>query len=299
MRIALTGASGFLGSNIARHVHEEGHSVTALVRGTSTRAHIEAYVDRFVVGNHADRDAWPALLDGADAIVHNSLDVQSYRDRDWGTHLTSNLVGSIGLLLASAPLPFVFISTCAVHHDTLDRWEGVVDEEHPTRPFNLYGAYKAAVETHLWAAHHEHGRHAVAIRPSAVYGPDPTRKNLHTRPTFDAIKAGETYTRNGSNPFVHVEDVCRATLRAIERPEAAGQAYNLVDMTARYTELAQHAGEALGVEPVIDVPDPDPVPHRFDNAKARGLVPQHPDFLARGRGGLREHFRLLSAGGDG
>ena len=299
MRIALTGASGFLGSNIARHLHEQGHSVTALVRETSTRAHIEGYVDRFVVGDHADKDVWPALLDGADAIVHNSLNVQCYRDQDWGTHLTSNLVGSIELLLASAPLPFVFISTCAVHHDTLENWNGVVDEEHPTRPYNLYGAYKAAVEPHLWAAHHEHARHAVAIRPSAVYGPDPTRKNLHTRPTFDTIKAGETYTKSGSNPFVHVEDVCRATLSAIETPEAAGQAYNLVDMTARYTELARHAGEALGVEPVIDVPAPEPIEHTFNNAKARTLVSEHADFHARGHDGLREHFRLLAEGGDG
>jgi nucleoside-diphosphate-sugar epimerase len=74
MRIALTGVSGFLGSSIARRLHADGHRVVGLVRAASRRDHVEAFVERFVEGDHADRSRWPDLLDGVDCVVHNSLD---------------------------------------------------------------------------------------------------------------------------------------------------------------------------------------------------------------------------------
>ena len=98
---------------------------------------------------------------------------------------------------------------------------------------------------------------------------------------------------------MHVEDVARTILAAIEKPEAAGQVYNLVDYVERYTQLARFAGEALGVEPSIDVPEPEPIECTFDCAAAKALVHEHPDFLNRGEQGLRSHFEVLAEGGEG
>ncbi len=138
MHVALTGVSGFIGSAIARHLHGAGHSVTGLVRSASRRDHVEPYVDRFVVGDQADPAAWPGLLEGADCVVHNSLDWRPLRDPvDLEAHLRGNLEGSIRLLEAAAPRQFVFMSTIAVHHDILPRWEGRIDEDHPLRPASL------------------------------------------------------------------------------------------------------------------------------------------------------------------
>ncbi len=293
MRIALTGATGFIGSAIARHLHERGHLVTALVRESSNRAHVEPFVDRFVVGDHADHTAWPALLEGAEGIVHNSLDVRSFRDDDMQTHLRSNLVGSIEFLLATAPARFVFISTMAVHHDMRPRWEGVIDEDHPLRPNHMYGAYKAAVEAHLWAKHYDSNRHTVAIRPCAVYGPDPTGNHLHTMPVFEAVKKGAPYLRQGGGKFIHVDDVARATVAAVERDDASGEAFNLVDCYARYADLARFASEATGTSIEVDESSPAQPENEFDMTNARRLVPDHAEFLNRGHAGLRAHFRDL------
>ncbi|MEZ6317651.1 MAG: NAD(P)-dependent oxidoreductase [Phycisphaerales bacterium] len=124
MRIALTGVSGFIGSVTARHLAAAGHQVTALVRSTSRRDHIEDVVDRFVVGDHADERCWPALLDGADAVIHNSVDwdFRKSGEEAFDDHLQSNIVGSLRLLKASAPRQFVFVSSIAVHHDMRPRW---------------------------------------------------------------------------------------------------------------------------------------------------------------------------------
>ena len=80
MRIALTGASGFIGSVVARRLHDSGHQVTGLVRATSRVDHLEGIVDRFVMGDQADESCWKALLEGAECVVHNSVDWDPLRE---------------------------------------------------------------------------------------------------------------------------------------------------------------------------------------------------------------------------
>ena len=167
MRIALTGVSGFIGSEIARQLHGAGHTVTGLVRESSRRDHIEPFVDRFVVGDQADERCWDDLLDGAECVVHNSVNWRTMTGGqiDFDEHLRSNVLGSLRFLKASAPRQFIFMSTIAVHHDMKPRWDGRIDEDHPLRPGTDYGAYKASIEAHLWAEHYRDGRHTSAIRP--------------------------------------------------------------------------------------------------------------------------------------
>ena len=57
MKIALTGASGFIGSHIARAAATHGYEVIALVRESSKREHIEDVVSSFVIGSHDDKKA--------------------------------------------------------------------------------------------------------------------------------------------------------------------------------------------------------------------------------------------------
>ncbi len=304
MRVALTGASGFIGSAIAKRLSEAGHHVTALVRGSSRRDHIEPFVDRFVVGGQDDRAIWPSLLDGADCVIHNSVDWTAMRGDDWrqrvGEHLDSNLVASIELLLASAPRQFIFMSSIAVHHDMRPRWGGMIDEDHPLRPGTLYGAYKAAVEAHLWAQHYapeaEGGGQSVCVlRPCAVYGIDPKLERSHGYKLIRKLKAGEPIRTPGGGKFVHVDDVAAATVACAGNPEAAGRAYNLVDCYARWADWAQIAAELLGVKADIDFSSPPEPKNTFtkDAAASLGVT------LSRGHGGIRAHLRELIEAGDG
>ena len=57
MLVALTGASGFIGSYTARALHRAGHTVRALVRPTSRRDHIEDVVSEWREGDTADPQA--------------------------------------------------------------------------------------------------------------------------------------------------------------------------------------------------------------------------------------------------
>lgn len=293
MHVALTGASGFIGSVTARRLREAGHTVTALVRETSRRDHIEDVIDRFVVADQSDEDAWPALLDGADALIHNSID-WNFRTTDDGER---NLVSSIRLLAASAPRRYVFVSSVAVHHDMSPRWEGRIDEEHPLRPANDYGAYKAAVEAFMWGEHYGNGREVVSIRPCAVYGMDPrTDRTLGYR-LVEALIAGRTPARKPEGrhihgKFVHVDDCADALVNALTSSAANGHPYNLVDCYARWTDWAVMACEELGIDMTFDMSDPAQPENSFIvDAARRDLGVQ----LDRGHAGIRHHIRDLIA----
>jgi len=295
MHIAVTGVSGFIGAEIARQLKAGGHTVAGLVRKTSNRDHLVGVVDRFVVGDHADASCWDELLDGADCVVHNSADWRAIAGNkmDFDQHLQSNVIGSLRLLKASAPRQFVFVSTIAVHHDMRERWGGVIDEDHPLRPGSDYGAYKAAVEAHLWAEHYSAGRNTSAVRPCGVYGVDPRLARSIGFPFIKAIKTGERFDRPGGGKFVHVKDVAAAIVAIVGNTDAAGRPFNLVDCYARWADWAKITGELLGIELDIDFSSSDKPTNEFDMAAAKSLGVDDPRFLNRGLDGIREHMREL------
>ncbi len=287
MRIAITGASGFIGSVVARHAAAAGHEITALVRQTSERGHITDVVSRFVEGTHDDPIAIASLLNSADAIIHDSFDWDALSSGNLARHLKSNIEGSVALLDAAEKTPLVYMSTVSVHHAILERWNGSIDGDHPTRPGSGYGAAKAAVEAHLWARHAEREQPFTIIRPCAVYGIDPNFDRSIGVPIINAIRSGEPHTRSGGGKFVHVDDVAQATLASIGRSSTI---YHLVDCYARWGDWATMAADLLNIDADIDMTSPASPRNMFDTTNVtRDLGVQ----LDRGHDGIRNHLNML------
>lgn len=174
MRVAITGATGFLGRYIVRHLAAAGHSLRCWYRPSSDRSGFESAAIEWQPGSLADSEAGPALVRGVDAVVHAALQWQgsgSFRasgEHDLQAFLRANFLGSLRLFQAAkaAGVPrFVFISTCAVHEIILaDR---PLDETHPLWPRSHYGAHKAALEMFVHSFGFGEGWPICALRPPA------------------------------------------------------------------------------------------------------------------------------------
>src|SRR5947209_14011746 len=155
MRVALTGATGFLGRYLVRHLAVAGHQLRCWYRQGSDRSGFEAQADaiEWLPGTLGDEAAARELVRAADAVVHAAVQWQGPRNRGARSHgvadvfLGVNLTGSLQLFQAASEAGvgrFVFVSTCAVHEVILP--DRPLDEAHPLWPTSHYGAHKAALE---------------------------------------------------------------------------------------------------------------------------------------------------------
>ncbi len=106
MRVALTGATGFIGRYIADHLAEEGHTLRCWYRATSNREGFDQISDlEWIEGDLGDRDSASALVEGCDAVVHAAL----YRpgiafrgaEGDLIEFVQKNVVGTLELIEAA------------------------------------------------------------------------------------------------------------------------------------------------------------------------------------------------------
>src|SRR5262245_32590001 len=143
MRIAITGATGFLGRYLVRHLAGAGHRLRCWNRPDSDRGGFGKQADaiEWLPGSLGDQTAVRELVRGVDAVVHAAVQWEGPRNRGRGSHgapdvfLGVNLTGSLQLFQAAfaAGVPrFVFLSTCAVHEVILD--DRPLDEAHPLLP---------------------------------------------------------------------------------------------------------------------------------------------------------------------
>jgi UDP-glucose 4-epimerase len=212
MRIAVTGAAGFVGSTIVRRLVDEGHHVLAVDNlSTGSVANIEG-----VKCDWFHTDAGDIAYSGCDAVVHAA----AYPDvsQNWKSPEERYRQFAVNALLTSQVLErvepgtrFVLLSTCAVYAG------GHVHEHSLPRATSPYAASKLAAEA-LVSAYAEAGRvRGCVLRLVNVVGARYHHGHLadfvrmaragHVRALDDGKKA---------KSFVHVDDVADVVARSLE-----------------------------------------------------------------------------------
>jgi nucleoside-diphosphate-sugar epimerase len=254
MRIAITGATGFLGRYLVRHLAQSGHQLRCWYRPGSDRSGYEdaAGAIEWQPGSLLDREAPAALVRGVDAVVHAALQWQgsgsflaSVGD-DLLPFLEANFLGSIRLFQAAraADVPrFVFISTCAVHEIILG--DRPLDETHPLWPTSHYGAHKAALEKFVHSFGCGEGWPICALRPTGVYGLAHPARESRWYDLVGRVMRGEPISTAKGGKEVHAADVARAAeiLLNADARAVAGQAFNCYDRYIAEQEVAHIAKE--------------------------------------------------------
>lgn len=218
MKVALTGATGFLGSYLAAALRAAGHDVALLVRDRGKAQRIleprGVWPLDTVVGDMADAAAVAALLDGCDAAVHAAASF--YGDE---AVLRANVAGVrnvLGQAVEAGLSPVVYISTIAAMFPPPG---DVITVDDPiVHPQTTYGQSKAEGERfarELQAA----GAPVITIYPGGIMGPDDPGPTENTKGLRDRMRYAWLRT-SGGLPLVDVRDLAAIIVAAIERGEA-------------------------------------------------------------------------------
>lgn len=277
MRIAVTGATGFLGRYIVRHLAQAGSGCKCWYREGSDRGGFEGVEDRieWLIGDLASEQSMHELVRGCDAVVHAALYHPGGGFRGGEGNLPEfverNVLGTIKLIEAArkANVPrFVFISTCAVHEIILP--DRNLDETHPLWPTSHYGAHKAAIEMFVHSYGLGQGYNICALRPTGIYGLARPASASKWHRFVQAVARGEDVRSDRGGKEVHAADVGKAVEVLLKADGVAGQSYNCYDMYIADRHVAEIAKGITGSKSRIDSNNQGPK-NQIDTTKLRSL----------------------------
>ncbi len=277
MKIALTGATGFIGRYIARHLINQGHQLRCWFRPGSDRSPLADLNDsiEWVAGQLGDEQASLQLVTDCDATVHNAFwrPGAGFRgdEGDIVQFCQVNILGTLQLIEASRSASvgrFVFVSTCAVHERILD--DRPLDEAHPLWPLSHYGAHKAAIEKFVHSYGLGHKYDICAVRPTGVYGITHPVENSKWFGLVSDIVAGKPVNVAGGGKEVHAADVAQAIGILLQADNIAGQAFACYDQYISQHDVATIAKEISGSSSEINGQPQTPV-HQIVTEKIRRL----------------------------
>ena len=259
-KVLVTGASGFVGSAVARALLARGLSVTCLVRGSSPRTNLDGLPLDIAVGDMTDQASVEAAARGARYLFHVAADYRIWA-RDPEEIVRANREGTGAVMRAAQQAGverIVYTSSVA----TLGTAPGAdrnapANEDHPLTPQTAVGAYKRSkviAERLVEQMVADQGLPAVIVNPSTPIGP----RDVKPTPTGRIIVEAATgkvpaFVDTGLN-LAHVDDVAQGHLLALDQGRI-GQRYILggQDVTLRRM-LADIAGLAGRKVPTVNLP---------------------------------------------
>ena len=230
MKYIVTGAAGFIGSQLAEKLLEAGHEVVAV--DCFTDYYDTALMEENAAGFDVARlDLAEDDLDlaGVDGVFHlaGQPGVRSFGDV-FEEYVPRNLLASRRVFeaAASARVRVVFASSSSIYGEA-ERYP--TPEETEPRPISPYGITKLGCEQLAHAYAQGFGLDAVVLRYFTFYGPR-QRPDMALARIVDALARGSSFELYGdglqSRSFTYVADGVEATMVAMERAEA-GSVYNV------------------------------------------------------------------------
>jgi nucleoside-diphosphate-sugar epimerase len=249
MKLALTGATGFIGSHILGELQEHGHEVIALVRDDTEAQTVAGRGATPIVVDLYDRPAVASAFRSADGAVHTA----SPGD-ETSANLDSAVVDAAIDAFAGSGKPYLHISGDWIYGNNTS-----ITEESPLDPPALV-AWKPAIEQRVLEAQ---GIRGVVIVSSVAYGDGGGG--------IPGLLLGSPRDNNGNLIMlgtgqqhwstIHVADLADFFRRALEHDSARGRYIIGNGLNETVAELTEAAAAATGA--------PGAVPGSDDEARAR------------------------------
>lgn len=244
----LTGATGFVGSAVARALVNTGFPVRALVRPGSPRFHLSDLDLEFVEGDLRDSDSVARAIKGARTVFHVAADYRLWA-RDPREIFAANVDGTRNIMQAAlrAGVERV-VYTSSVATLGLRPDGSAADESNPLSEAQGIGAYKRskiAAERLVEAMIARDGLPAVIVNPSTPVGPRDIKPTPTGRIIIEAA-CGRIpgFVDTGLN-LVHVDDVADGHLAALDRG-VVGERYILGGTNVLFADMLADVARLVG-----------------------------------------------------
>ena len=235
----VTGATGFLGSAVARALLAEGHTVRVMARANSDKRNLDGIDVEVIEGDLTRPETLEPALKDCTALFHVAADYRLWI-RDPDAMYRANVAGSAALMRAAAAAGVgraVYTSSVAVLG--IDKSGKPANEDTPVTVADMVGHYKRSkflAEEAVAKVARETGLSVITVNPSTPIGP----RDIKPTPTGRTIVMAATgrmpaYVDTGLN-LVHVDDCAAGHLLAFargrpgERYILGGEDYSLAKM---------------------------------------------------------------------
>ncbi len=250
MRVLVTGATGFTGGHLARHLLRQGHTVAALVRPASVPRAAALAADGVEIrqGDLTDAAAVTRAAEGCEVVYHIAATYREAGQSD-AAYTKVNVEGTRHVLVAAISAGarrVVHCSTGGVHGHIE---HPPANEDAPFAPGDVYQDTKLEAERLASDFARRGAIEVVVARPIGIYGPGDRRflkmfRGL-ARGRFPMLGRGDVFYH-----LTYIDDLVRGLQLCGEVPAAAGRTYILAG--PEYTtlkELVARVAAELGVDP--------------------------------------------------
>lgn len=249
-QILVTGATGFVGSNLVRRLLAEGALVTATGRNGPALTNLERAGARVVRAHLLDIAALRDMIVGQEIVFHVAAWLGPRHgpvEDAWALNVYAS--GKLARLAAEAAVTrLVQVSSIAAYGPP-DR--PVMDESRPVDPDQhaIYGRTKAGGELCAGKIAEESDLSLVIARPGIIYGPGSAGWSLRM---VQFIRRGVPVIFGGGEGYVHpvyIDNLIDGLILAAVAPAADGQAFNFVDRPVRWQQWFSFYGQMCGRRP--------------------------------------------------
>ena len=249
MRVFLTGATGFIGSHVARALMARGDSLCCLCRPTSHRADLEDLPIEWLVGDVTDRDSLRRAMTGAEVVFHCAADYRLYA-RDPAEIYRNNVDGTRNVLELAAELGVRrIVYTSSVGTLALGG-PRPANENARAHLEDMVGDYKRSkfLAERVVESWIDRGLPVVVVSPSTPIGERDAKPTPTGKIVVDFLNGRlPAYVDTGLN-LVDVRDVALGHLLAAERGRP-GQSYILGAVNLSLRQMLELLGRLTGKRP--------------------------------------------------
>jgi nucleoside-diphosphate-sugar epimerase len=244
MKILVTGASGLVGSYIAKRFLDLGE-VYALKRSKSDTTLLQDKNINWIEGDIHDYQSLEAAFEGMDMVIHVA-GLVSYLEKDKKALMKVNLVGTtnvVNVMLQKNIKKLIHISSVAALGRTADLFTVTENQKWITSPLNSpYAISKYLGELEVWRAAQE-GLDVMVVYPSLVLGK--ISDNRASTKIYDYVLKENTYYPAGMINYVDVRDVAEAVAQCFIK-ETWGKRYIINADSISYKQFFEALGKAFG-----------------------------------------------------